>query len=140
MTWPEIAGLLRKNLVSITTERQGALAGVWREKENREVDGFVATYERGGTKLALQCEVGDLERIDAKVAAAMTKGLGDVVIHGRMGSIRDTLDVMTLNRTKLEEAAKGLVARAIRARQGDVAALSKAAPAAPGSGSSPVRR
>ena len=129
MTWPEIAGLLRKNLVSISAERQGVLAGVWREKDTgREVDGFVASYERGGTKLALQCEVGDLERIEAKVAAAMTKGLGDVIVHGRVGSIRDTLDVMTLNRTKLDDAARALVTRAIRARQGDVAALSKPAP------------
>ena len=128
MTWPEIAGLLRKHLSSVTSERQGALAGTWREKDSgREVDGFMASYERGGTKLALQCEVGDLERIDPKVAAAMTKGLGDVIIHGRYGSIRDTLDVMSLNRVKLEDGARALVQRAIRAQQGDLAALSKPA-------------
>jgi hypothetical protein len=126
MTWPEIAGLLRKHMTQVTSERQGALVGVWHDKESgRLLDGFQAAYERGGTKLALQCEVGDLERIDAKVAAAMTKGLGDVIIHGRYGSIRDTLDVMSLNRVKLEDGAKALVLRAIRAQKGDVAALSK---------------
>jgi hypothetical protein len=123
MTWPEIAGCLRKEMTTVQAERVGSILGVWRDKQGREVDGFHAAFERGGTRLVLQCEVGDFERLDAKVATAVKHGMENVLLIGRIVAIRSSLDVMRLSRSRLEEGAQKLVARAIKARQGSVEAL-----------------
>jgi hypothetical protein len=131
MNWPEIASCLRKDMPTVSHERVGAIAGVFKDKSGRLIDGFQATFERGGTKLVLQCEIGDLERLDAKLVEAIRREPQLVVVAGRIVSLKTMLDVMSLNRTKLSDGAASIAARALRAQQGAIDALKPPAPAAP---------
>jgi hypothetical protein len=128
MNWPEIASCLRKDMSSVAQERVGAIAGTYKDKNGRLLDGFQANFERGGTKLVLQCEIGDLEKLDPKVVEAIKKDPQSVVLSGRTVSLKTMLDVMSLNRAKLTEGASAIAARALRVQQGGVDALKAPAP------------
>src|SRR5688500_9603641 len=135
MNWPEIASCLRKDMTNVSQERVGAIVGVYKDKGGRLFDGFQANFERGGTKLVLQCEIGDLEKLDPKLVEAIKKYPQSVVMNGRMVSLKIMLDVMSLNRAKLQDGAASIVARALRAQQGGIDALKAPVPGPP----TPVR-
>jgi hypothetical protein len=131
LNWPEIASCQRKDMGSVTEERVGGIFGTYKDKSGRLVEGFQATFERGGTKLSLQCEIGDLENLDAKVVAALHADPQNAVINGRMAGLKILLDVMSLTRAKLQDGAASLTSRALKARHGAVEALQPPQPGPP---------
>lgn len=120
MMWPQIAACLRNRMREVTAEAQGSMRGQWWERPGSPLYGFQATTERGGTKLAMTFEVGDFEELDAKVAAAIKRGLPDVLLVGRIVFIRQSIDVMSATPAKIDDAAKALAARAEKLRLGVV--------------------
>src|SRR5688572_20878037 len=134
MNWPEIASCLRRDMPTVSHERVGAIGGVFKDKSGRLVAGFQASFERGGTKLVLTCEVGDLEKLEPKLVEAMRREPQSVVLNGRMVSLKTTLDVMSLNRGKLQDGAASIVSRALRAAQGNLDAIKAPVSTPPTSG------
>jgi hypothetical protein len=108
---------------SVSAERVGAIAGVYKDKAGRMIDGFQAAFERGGTKLVLTCEIGDVEKLDPKVIAAIKQDPQSVALNGRTVCLKAMLDVMSLTRARLTESAASLTARALRLQQGSVDGL-----------------
>ena len=122
MNWPQIAACLRNHLREVSSEAQGSIHGQWWDRPGSPLYGFHANTERGGTKLVLTVEVGDFEELDGKVAAAIKRGLPDVSLVGRVVMMKSIVDVMSATTAKLDDAAKTLVARAEKLRQGTLPA------------------
>jgi hypothetical protein len=118
MNWPQIAACLRNHMREVSSESQGSMHGQWWDRPGSPLYGFHATTERGGTKLVLTVEVGDFEELDAKVGAAVKRGLPDVTLVGRVVMMKQVVDVLSATSAKLDDAARGLVARAEKLRQG----------------------
>jgi hypothetical protein len=120
MNWPQIAACLRSRMREVSKEAQGAMHGQYWERPGAPMYGFHATTERGGTKLVLTVEVGDFDELDAKVGEAVRRGLPDVSLVGRIVMLKQVVDVIGATATKIDAAARGLVARAEKLRQGTV--------------------
>jgi hypothetical protein len=122
MNWPQIAACLRNHLREVHKEAQGSIHGQWWDRPGSPLYGFHANTERGGTKLVMTVEVGDFEELDGKVAAAIKQGMPNVTLAGRVVMMKQVVDVMSTTAAKLDEAARALVARAEKLRQGTLPA------------------
>jgi hypothetical protein len=122
MNWPQIAACLRNHLREVSSEAQGSLHGQWWDRPGAPLYGFHAQTERGGTKLVLTVEVGDFEELDGKVGEAVKKGLPNVTLVGRIVMMKAVVDVMSATSAKVDEAARALVGRAEKMRQGTLPA------------------